>query len=97
MCICYTTAKIRKAFKVKTEPKADEKLSFVISAPRLFLRKISPDGNAKKKQGIIPDFVLRISCPDRPCHCYALALVNTDPAVCVYVFCIGIGYCITAD
>lgn len=96
MCPCYTAAKIRKASDERVAVNRGEKISFAIPAPRLFLPKFFPDGNAKKKQRIVHDFIFGVCCCFDSCNCHTLALAYAHSALCVYVFCIGDGDYITA-
>lgn len=65
------------------------------SAP--IFAKIFLNGNAEKKQRLVPDFVFGGRSAYRIGHCHTLALVDAHFAFCVHVFCAGNGHYITAD
>ena len=79
---------------LQAEAGKPRKFCFEICSTPLFLQKIFPHGNAKKKQRIILVAVLYFSCCFDFSHCYALALADAYYAFCIYLLCSGNGYCL---
>jgi uncharacterized protein YdiU (UPF0061 family) len=70
------------------------KFYFEFWLPPLFLRKIFPHGNEKKEQRFVLVAVLYLNSRFDFYHCHKLALAYAGHAFCVYLLCVGDGYCL---